>query len=61
MTDPAYPTPPRQTLDDLDPASATTDWLIAMVRSHRTGEGYPTPEQLLGNLPGRYGRCAITS
>lgn len=46
-----YPAPPRLTLDDLDPESATTDHLIAMVRSHREGEEYPTPEQLLGNLP----------
>ena len=51
MTDPAYTTPPRQTLDDLDPESATTDRLVAMVRSHRTGEDYPTAETLLGNLP----------
>ena len=51
MTDPAYPTPPRQTLDDLDPESATTDRLVAMVHSHREGEDYPTPEPLLGNLP----------
>ena len=51
MTDPTYPAPPRQTLDDLDPESATTDRLIAMVRSHRKGEEYPTAEVLLGNLP----------
>ena len=51
MTDPAYPAPHRLTLDDLDPESATTDRLIAMVRSHRQGEDYPTPEALLGNLP----------
>ena len=51
MTDPAYPAPPRLTLDDLDPESATTDRLIAMVRSHREGEEYPTAEVLLGNLP----------
>jgi DUF1680 family protein len=51
MIDPAYPAPPRQTLDDLDPESATTDRLIAMVRSHREGEDYPTAEVLLGNLP----------
>ena len=48
MTDPA---PHRLTLDDLDPESATTDALIAMVRRHRQGEDYPTPETLLGNLP----------
>lgn len=46
-----YPAPPGQTLDDLDPESATTDRLIAMVRRHREGADYPTPEQLLGNLP----------
>jgi len=46
-----YPDPPRQTLDDLDPESVTTDRLIAMVRSHREGEEYPTGEVLLGNLP----------
>ena len=51
MTDPAYPAPHRLTLDDLDPKSATTDALIAMVRSHRAGEEYPTAEVLLGNLP----------
>ena len=51
MTDPAYPAPHRLTLDDLNPESATTDALIARVRSHRTGEEYPTPEILLGNLP----------
>ena len=47
-----YPAPPRPTLDDLDPESATTDRLIALVRSHREGEEYPTAEVLLGNLPG---------
>lgn len=47
MTDPAYPDPPRATLDDLDPESATTDQLIAMVRSHRAGEEYPTAETLI--------------
>jgi len=51
MTDQSYPAPPRQTLDDLDPESATTDQLIAMVRSHREGEEYPTAETLIGNLP----------
>lgn len=51
MTDKPYPDPPRQTLDDLDPESVTTDALIAMVRSHREGEEYPTAEVLLGNLP----------
>ena len=47
-----YPDPPRPTIDDLDPESVTTDRLIALVRSHREGEEYPTSEQLLGNLPG---------
>jgi hypothetical protein len=51
MTDSAYPAPHRLTLDDLDPESATTDRLIAIVRSHRQGEDYPTPETLLDNLP----------
>ena len=51
MTDPAYPAPYRLTLDDLDPESATTDALIALVRRHRQGEEYPNPETLLGNLP----------
>ena len=51
MTDQPYPEPPRPTLDDLDPESVTTDRLIAMVRSHRAGEEYPTAEVLLGNLP----------
>ena len=51
MADPAYPTPPRPTLADLDPESATTDRLVALVRSHREGEDYPTAEVLLGNLP----------
>ncbi len=31
--------------------SVTTDRLIALVRSHREGQEYPTPEQLLANLP----------
>ena len=51
MTNQPYPAPPRPTLDDLDPESTTTDRLIALVRSHREGEEYPTGEQLLGNLP----------
>ena len=46
-----YPPPYRRTVDDLDPESVTTDTLVAMVRSHRKGEAYPTPEQLIGNLP----------
>ena len=51
MGDQPYPVPPRQTIDDLDPEMATTDRLIAMVRSHREGEEYPAAEVLLGNLP----------
>jgi hypothetical protein len=51
VSDSTYPPPPRPTLDDLDPESATTDALIEMVRQHREGEAYPTPEQLLANLP----------
>ena len=51
MTDPAYPAPHRLTVDDLDPESVTTDRLIALVRQHRQGEEYPTPETLLGHLP----------
>ena len=51
MTDPADSAPHRPTLADLDPESATTDALIARVRSHREGEPYPTPEQLLAHLP----------
>ena len=51
MTDQPYPDPPRPTINDLDPESATTDQLIARVRSHRKGEEYPTAETLLGNLP----------
>jgi hypothetical protein len=46
-----YPALPHPTLDDLDPESATTDRLIALVRRHREGEEYPTGEQRLGNLP----------
>ena len=51
MTDTRYADPHPLSLDDLDPESATTDRLIAMVRSHREGEEYPTAEVLLGNLP----------
>jgi hypothetical protein len=51
MTDTRYADPHPLSLDDLDPESATTDRLIAMVRSHRKGEEYPTAETLLGNLP----------
>ena len=51
MSDSSYPLPRRPTLDDLDPESATTDALVAIVRSHRESAAYPTPEQLLVNLP----------
>ena len=51
MTDLPYPAPPRPTLDDLDPESATTDALVAMARGHRAGEEYPTAAVLLENLP----------
>jgi hypothetical protein len=51
MTHKPYLAPPLLSLDDLDPESATTDRLIALVRSHRAGEDYPTAEVLLGNLP----------
>ena len=51
MTDTRYADPHPLSLDDLDPESATTDRLIARVRSHRKGEEYPTAETLLGNLP----------
>ena len=47
----SYSAPHRLTVDDLDPASVTTDQLIAMIRSHRQGETYPTGEQLLSHLP----------
>lgn len=51
MTEKTYPDPPRPTLDDLDPEDATTEALIARACSHRDGEEYPTPAQLLANLP----------
>ena len=35
----------------LNPESATTDRLVALVRRHREGEEYSTAEVLLGNLP----------
>ncbi|HUM92296.1 MAG TPA: hypothetical protein PLM32_13130 [Candidatus Competibacter sp.] len=38
MTDKPYPDPPRPTIDDLDPESATTDRLTAMVHSNREGQ-----------------------
>ncbi len=46
-----YPAPSRPTLDDLDPATVTTDRLIALVRRHRQGDEYPTAETLISNLP----------
>ena len=51
MTEPDYPASPPLSLADLDPATIATDQLIALVRSHREGEEYPTAEVLLGNLP----------
>ena len=51
MTDTRYADPHPLSLDDLDPESATTDQLIARVRSHREGKEYPIAEVLLGNLP----------
>ena len=51
VSDSDYPPPPRPTLDDLDPESATTDRLVEMARIHRAGEDYPTAEILIGNLP----------
>jgi hypothetical protein len=51
MTDKPYPDPPRPTLADLDPESATTDRLIAMVRSHRQDRDDLDAETLLANLP----------
>jgi hypothetical protein len=51
MTDPVYPAPHPESIDDLDPESATTDRLIAMVRSHREDRDDPTAEVLLANLP----------
>ena len=51
MTDTRYAAPHPLSLDDLDPATIATDQLVALVRSHRQGEEYPTAEVLLGNLP----------
>ena len=51
MTDTRYAAPHPLSLDDLDPATIATDQLVALVRSHRQGEEYPTAETLLGNLP----------
>jgi hypothetical protein len=46
-----YPAPHHLTLDDFDLESATIDALVALVRQHRQGKEYPTPETLLGHLP----------
>ena len=46
-----YSAPHRPTLADLDPESATTDRLIAMVRSHRKDRDDLDAETLLANLP----------
>ena len=51
MTDPVYPAPHPESIDDLDPESATTDRLIAMVRSHREDRDDLDAETLLANLP----------
>ncbi len=51
MPDEIYPAPPRPTLADLDPESATTDRLIALVRSHRQDRDDLDAETLLANLP----------
>ena len=45
------PTPPHQTLADLDPETATTDQMVVMAHAHRAGEDYPTGETVLANLP----------
>lgn len=46
MEKPNPPAPPAVTLDDLDPEMATTDRLIARVRSHRDGEECLTADRL---------------
>ena len=51
MADTPYPTPPSESLADLDPETATTDQMVVMAHAHRAGEVYPTGEQLLSNLP----------
>ena len=51
MTDRLYPAPHPESIADLDPESATTDRLIAMVRSHRKDRDDPDAETLLANLP----------
>ena len=44
-----YPASPPVSLADFDPATIATDQLIALVRSNRQGEEYPTAEVLLGS------------
>ena len=51
MTDRPDPDPPRPTLDDLDPESATTDRLIEIMHYYPDHGEYPTVTVLLGNLP----------
>ena len=51
MADTPYPTPPSESLADLDPETATTDQMVAMAHAHRAGEDYPTGETVLANLP----------
>ena len=51
MTDPLYPAPPRLTLDDLDPESATTDRLIAMVRATARASTTPRPSNCSPTCP----------
>ena len=46
-----YPRPHLTSLAGIDPATATTEQLIALARSHRQDPDYPTGEQLLANLP----------
>ena len=47
----SYPRPHSTSLAGIDPATATTEQLIALARSHRQDPDYPTGEQLLANLP----------
>ena len=51
MTDRPDPDPPRPTLDDLDPESATTDRLIEIVHYYPDHGEYPTVTVLLGIAP----------
>jgi hypothetical protein len=43
--------PLPQTLDELDPATVTVADLLKLSHAHRTGQDYPTGEQLIANLP----------